>query len=83
LNEQQQREKFVKHFNRTYNGACPKCRELGTTRVLPFGDDYFFCENPLCPVNRHNNSGYYILTEESIKATNVNYVQPNMYLKRK
>lgn len=76
------KEKFVKQFNNAYQGRCPICREQGKTSVLPFGDDYFFCENQLCQVTRHNNTGYYIITEESIKAPNVDYVQPNMCLKR-
>ncbi len=77
------REKFVKQFVRDYIGKCPKCKEQGQTKVLPFGDDFWFCENPICKVIRHSNIGYYILTDESIQAPNVTFVQTTMMIKRK
>lgn len=77
------REKFVKQFVRDYTGRCPKCKEQGQTKVLPFGDDFWFCENPNCKIIRHSNVGYYILTDESIQAPNVFFVQTVMMIKRK
>jgi len=81
-NKNKLKEKFVKDFNKNYEGKCPVCKEQGKTQVLPFGDDHFFCENPMCKVTRHSNNGHYLLTEESIQAPNVTYIQPNMHIKR-
>lgn len=82
-NDHNLREKIVKQIVRDYTGRCPVCKELGQTKVLPFGDSYFFCENPICKVIRHSDTGYYILTDESIQAPNVTFVQPAMMIKRK
>lgn len=77
------REKYIQKFVSDYIGKCPMCLEQGQTRVLPFGDDFWFCENPICKVTRHTNVGYYIITEESIQAPNVSYLKPSMVQKRK
>lgn len=79
---EQQKEKWIKKFITDYTGKCPECKEQGTSKVLPFGDDFFFCENSICKVTRHSNLGYYLLTEQSVKAPNVNYVQTTMIRKR-
>jgi len=76
------REKYVKRFVPDYTGKCPVCLEQAKTRVLPFGDDNFYCENPNCKVTRHTNIGYYFLTEDSIQAPNVTYVKSSMVKKR-
>ena len=76
------KEKFTRKFVPDYNGRCPICRGQGETKVLPFGDDSFFCENPICKCTRHSNGGFYELTEESIQAPNVTYVEPTMIIKR-
>jgi len=77
------REKYVERFVADYNGKCPVCLDQGQTRVLPFGDDFWFCENPMCKVTRHTNKGYYFMTEDSIQAPNVTYLKPSMIKKRK
>lgn len=77
------KEKFISQFISDYNGRCPVCRDQGTTPVLPFGGDFYFCENPICKVIRHSNEGFYQLTEDSIQAPNVSYVQESMMIKRK
>ncbi len=79
----EQKEKFIKQVIRDYTGRCPVCRDQGKTKVLPFGDDFWFCENPICNVTRHSNIGYYVLTKDSIQAPNVTYVQSSMIVKRK
>ncbi len=76
------REKFIKQKFPNYIGNCPLCKDKGVTKVLPFGDDFWFCENPDCNCTRHTNVGYYTITNESIQATNVNYVEPTMIVKR-
>ena len=82
MNKYLLKEKFVKMFVPDYSGKCPICRGQGTERVLPFGDDSFFCENPICKCTRHSTGGHYELTEESIQAPNVTYVEPTMIIKR-
>ncbi len=77
------KEKFVKNFVPDYIGKCPICRGQSTAKVLPFGDDNFFCENPNCRCTRHSNTCYYELTEESIQAPNVTYVDKTMMIKSK
>lgn len=77
------KEKFYETPLKDYNGYCPICRGKGETRVLPFGDDIWFCENPHCGVTRFASKGYYKITEESVVAPNVNYVELNMMIKRK
>lgn len=80
---EEQKEKFIRQVIRDYAGKCPVCKDQGTTKVLPFGDDFWFCENPNCEVTRHSNVGYYILTQDAIQAPNVSYVQESMIVKRK
>lgn len=81
MNILKQKEKFVKELVLDYSGKCPLCRAIGKTRVLPFGDDYFFCENKNCKCTRHMSSGHYEITEESIHAPNVTYIDPSMIIK--
>lgn len=76
------REKYILKFVSAYVGKCPICLEQGKTRVLPFGDDSWFCENPNCKVTRHTNVGYYIITDDSIQAPNVSFLKPSMIEKR-
>lgn len=83
MSEEKLKEKLVSGRIDNYDSRCPNCREKGTTPVLPFGDDMFFCENANCPVTRHSNVGHYEFTEDSIYAPNVNYVHPDSYKKRK
>ncbi len=76
------REKYVQKYVQDYNGKCPVCLEVATTKVLPFGDDFWFCENPNCKVTRHTNEGYYFATDDAIEAPNVSYLKPSMIQKR-
>lgn len=76
------REKYIQKFISGYVGKCPVCLEQGKTRVLPFGDDFWFCENPNCKVTRHTNLGYYIMTDDSIQAPNVTFLKTSMVQKR-
>lgn len=78
-----EKQKFVDLFVRDYTGKCPVCKEQGHIKVLPFGDDMWFCENPNCEVTRHSNIGYYKTTEEPIQTPNVTLLQPSMINKRK
>lgn len=83
MSDNELKEKFINQFINDYIGRCPVCKDQGTTTVLPFGGDLYFCENPICKVIRHSNEGFYQLTEDSIQAPNVSYVQESMMIKRK
>lgn len=50
---------------------CPKCNEEGKTHVLYETDNFYFCENPKCPVLRHFDGGYYILVKSDKKPVRV------------
>lgn len=78
----ERKERYFKKPVEQYNGVCPKCREKGSTPVLPFGDDSFYCENPSCTVIRHSKQGYHRFTKDDIQMPSVSIVKDELVLKR-
>lgn len=76
------REKWVPHETEVADDVCPLCKEKSKEPVFPFGDDSFYCENPLCKIIRFSIAGYYIETLEPIGTPNVQDIQEEMKKKR-
>lgn len=76
------REKWIPLESNFEDDTCPICKEKSTEPVFPFGDDAFYCENPLCLVTRFSISGYYIETIEPIGTPKVQEIQEEMKKKR-
>lgn len=76
------REKWIGKDSVVADDVCPLCKEKSKVSVFPFGDDSFYCENPLCLVIRFITNGYYIETMEPIGTPNVQEIQNEMKKKR-
>ena len=76
------REKWIVQETEVADDVCPNCKEKSKEPVFPFGDDSFYCENPLCLVTRFSIAGYYIETLEPIGTPNVQEIQEEMKKKR-
>jgi len=76
------REKGVAEQTEVAYDVCPNCKEKSKESVFPFGDESFYCENPLCLVTRFSIAGFYIETLEPIGTPNVQEIQEEMKKKR-
>ncbi len=76
------REKWIHEESEVADEVCPLCKEKSKESVFPFGDDSFYCENPLCLVTRFGFTGYYIETLEPIGTPDVQVIQEEMKKKR-
>jgi len=76
------REKWIPHQTQIEDDKCQLCKEKSKEPVFPFGDDSFYCENPLCIVTRFSIIGYYIETLEPMGTPKVQEIQEEMKKKR-